>query len=170
MAGLTTILLGVGLATSLAGTAVQMVAAQKQAKAQKASIRAQQKAEAQRERQMNLDAQRSRREEVRKAQRARAQAVAQIQSQGAQGGSAVQGASGQIFGQAARAQVATTQNQQIGANIFAANRERAAADMKAADARALSSFGSGIASIGGVFMSNAGTFGRIGTFASSRRG
>lgn len=83
MAALTSILIGLGIATSIAGTAMSYMGAQKQASAQKKMLQAQMEAERQRKQQMNLDAMRKKRETVRQAQLARAQALQVASAQGA---------------------------------------------------------------------------------------
>jgi len=96
-----------------------------QYKGQEKMIQAQKKAERLRERQMNLQAMRERREVVRQSILARSTALATTTAQGAagQGGSALGGAYGQIGGEAGRQRVAINQNQEIGQGIFRANRQ-----------------------------------------------
>jgi len=97
----------------------------KQMQGEKEQIKAQKKAEKLRERQMNLQAMRERREVIRQATLARSTALATATSQGAAapGSSGLGGAYGQISGEAGRQKVAINQNQQIGQGIFAANRQ-----------------------------------------------
>jgi hypothetical protein len=96
-----------------------------QYKGQEKMIQAQKKAERLRERQMNLQAMRERREVVRQSILARSTALATTTAQGAasQGSSALGGAYGQIGGEAGRQRVAINQNQEIGQGIFKANRQ-----------------------------------------------
>lgn len=96
-----------------------------QYKGQEKQIKAQQKAEKLRERQMNLQAMRERREVIRQSILARSTALAQTTAQGAAapGSSALGGAYGQISGDKNRMTVAINQNQQIGQGIFKANRQ-----------------------------------------------
>jgi hypothetical protein len=102
---------------SIAGGYLQYKGMQKQTAAL-------QKAERLRERQMNLQAQRERRETIRQAMLARSTALATTTAQGASapGSSALGGAYGQITGEAGRQTLSINQNQEIGAGIFAANR------------------------------------------------
>jgi len=96
-----------------------------QYKGQEKMVKAQQKAEKLRERQMNLQAMRERRDVVRQSILARSTALANTTSQGAsaEGSSALGGAYGQISGDRGRQTVAINQNQRIGQGIFSANRD-----------------------------------------------
>jgi len=116
-----------------------------QYKGQQQQTAALQKAERLRERQMNLQAQRERRDTIRQAMAARATALATATSQGASaaGSSALGGAYGQIQGEANRQTLAINQNQQIGKGIFAANRAYSQGTLT-------SGFGSMVAGIGGA--------------------
>jgi hypothetical protein len=95
-----------------------------QYKGQQQQAQALQRAERLRERQMNLQAQRERRDTIRQAMVARATSLATATAQGASaaGSSALGGAYGQIQGEAGRQVLAINQNQEIGQGIFAANR------------------------------------------------
>lgn len=106
------------LGSTLVGGFMQM-------KGEKKQIEAQKKAEKLRERQMNLQAMRERREVIRQATLARSTALATATSQGAAapGSSGLGGAYGQIAGEANRQKVSINQNEQIGSGIFAANRQ-----------------------------------------------
>ena len=140
----------IGLGISAIGTAVGVYSGFQQAEAQK-------RAENLRERQMNLDAQRRKRETLREAIVARSQALATGTAQGAQSGSALAGGMAQITGRANLSNRDTRQNQQIGAGIFQANRD-------AASAQTLGYLGQGLTSFGGMMMNNAGTISRVGTY------
>ena len=130
-----------------------------QYKGQKEQTAALQKAERLRERQMNLQAQRERRDAIRQAMAARATALATATSQGASapGSSALGGAYGQITGEANRQVLAINQNQEIGAGIFKANRQYSQASLT-------TGFGSMVAGVGGAvggFMESAVKSGAI---------
>lgn len=116
--------------------------------------KASKKAEELRQRQMNLDAQRQKRDLMRRAAVANATATAAATAQGAEGGSALQGALGQISGSQGRGALAVNQNQEIGNGIFQANEDYASGG-------ALASLGGGISTLGGALVSNAGMFGKI---------
>lgn len=137
-----------GLIIGAVGLGLQVYGQVQQGKAMK-------EAEANRKKQMNLDALRQRRDIARNATMARSQALAAATNQGAAGGSGLQGGYGQIAGRTGGQTVAVNQNQQIGNNIFNAN-------MKAYNASVFTDIGSGLYSLGGSMMSNAGTFGRVG--------
>jgi hypothetical protein len=130
-----------------------------QYKGQQQQTAALQKAERLRERQMNLQAQRERRDAIRQAMAARATALATATSQGASaaGSSALGGAYGQITGEANRQILAINQNQEIGAGIFKANRQYSQASLT-------TGFGSMVAGVGGAvggFMESAVKSGAI---------
>lgn len=155
MAAITAIVAAVGVAASVAGTVMGVVAQNKQAGAQE-------KAEKLREQQMNLEAERKQRQIRREQIIARSQAVSNATAQGAGEGTGLQGAFGQISQVAGSQSVATEQNRQIGAGIFQANAEGARAGGMAATAQ-------GINSLGGAIISNYGTFGRVGQYASGQQ-
>lgn len=155
MAALSTLIAGLGVAGGIAGTVVQYAGAQKAQKGQE-------RAEKLREAQMNLENQRQQRQVIRQSTIARAQALSNASNQGAQDGSGLQGGYGQIQGQAGGAFVANNQNQQLGAGMFAANRQISAG-------QTMSSIGSGISSLGGGLVSGSDTLGRIGNYAFGSR-
>lgn len=163
------IVAGVGIAASIAGTAVAYTGAQAQAKAQKQALAAQQQAEEERKKAMNLDAMRKKREQIRQMQIARSQALATTNAQGASDGSGLEGAYGGISGRVGDNTLGIQQNQEIGNNIFAANSRYNAAQSDYASAGASVSMGSGLSSIGGMLMNNAGTIGKIGSYFSGGR-
>ncbi len=134
---------GIGLGANIIGGVMQTNAAKK--------------AEAAREKQMNLDAARQRREVARQAIIARSVALSNATNQGASQGSGLPGGYGQITGEAGRQTVGINQNQEIGSDIFAANRAYYTAS-------GITGFGSGLTSIGGAIMNNAGTINRLGTY------
>jgi hypothetical protein len=137
-----------GLIISAIGLGVQTIGQIQQTKAMK-------QAEAQRQKQANLEATRQRRDIVRNAIMARSTAVSNAANQGAQYGSGLPGGIGQIEGRAGNQQVASEQNQEIGNNIFAANK-------KYYNASVLTDIGGGLSSLGNMFMSQAATFQRVG--------
>jgi hypothetical protein len=107
------------------GVGASLLGGYQQLQGQRMMIKAQQRAEKLRERQMNLQAMRERREVIRNSILARSTALATTTAQGAaaQGSSALGGAYGQIGGDAGRQTVAINQNQEIGKGIFKANRQ-----------------------------------------------
>lgn len=139
-----TTIAAVGLGLAAVGTAVNIKGQQKAAAASK-------KAERLREKQMNLEAARRRREIVREAQLARSQALAAGVSQGADvGSSGVQGGFAQIAGRAGLSTLQVNQGQDIGAGLFDANADIASGE-------SISSFGKSVQGFGGKLMANADT-------------
>lgn len=131
-------------ATAIAGTAISAVGTKKQASARKDMTNASIQAENARERQMNLEADRSQRENFRKAQVARATALTNTTAQGASYGSALPGAEGQIAGREGMNALAIAQNRDIGADIFSANRDYAKASSQASTWGAVANAGTSI--------------------------
>lgn len=116
------------------------------------------KAEANREQQMQLDAQRRRRQAIREGIMARSQNLAVATAQGAQG-SGVQSALGGAIGMAQENQQGITSAEVIGGRIFQANRDYFDATQRGQSAMAI---GQGISALGGALVSNAGLFERVG--------
>ena len=118
-------------------------------------VAGQQKAEKMRELQMNLEAKRARREQVRKAQTAAATATATAWNQGAGTSSALAGGQAQINNQAGRNIAAISTDQAIGQKIFDANRQTA-------QGQTMQVLGGGVSSLGGAIGSSAGVLTRLG--------
>lgn len=164
MAALTTVIAAVGVAAGLAGTAVSYMGMQDQAKAQEKMQAEQKKQEALRQQQMNLEAMRKKREIIRQAQVARATSLTTATNQGGAESSGFAGALGTISGQAGRGTLATSQNQELGNEMFASN-ARMAGFMGAYQAGGtMASMGSGISSLGGALVNNAGTISQVGQY------
>lgn len=138
---------GVAALLSLAGTGMQVYGQMQQAEAAK-------DAEKMRRRQMNLEAVRAKREQIRRSQVARAEATANAVTQGAQFSSALEGGKAQIANEAGRNMVAIEQDRKLGANIFKANE-------RAAEAGKWVAIGGGISSLGGAVSSMSGTITRL---------
>lgn len=156
MAAISTIIAGIGLAAGLAGTAVQVAGAG-------AASRASARAEKLREKQMNLESARQKRQIMRSALRARASALNSATAQGATGGSGLQGGYGQI-GQGAGDNLLGVNNaQEIGAGIFKAN-------IDSAGAQSLVAFGGGLSSLGGSLIDNSSTLGNITRYLTGNKG
>jgi hypothetical protein len=139
--------MAVGAIFSLVGIGMQVYGQIAQANALKRQTALQEK-------QMNLEADRQRRDIIRNAIMARAIAQTNAANQGALFGSGLQGGYGQIAGRSGNQIVATNQNQEIGQGIFKAQRQYYNASI-------ISSFGSGLSSLGNMFMQNAGTINRV---------
>lgn len=143
-----------GLAAQVAGTVVQAQGFAQQADASR-------RAEALRERQMNLESSRQRRQTIRNAIRARSLALTAATAQGASSGSGLPGGYGQIGGATARNIQGVNQAQEISSGIFRAN-----SDM--AGAQELTSFGGGLSSLGGALFSASPTIGKLTQFGSGQ--
>ncbi len=138
---------GITALISLAGIGAQLYG-------QNLQYHASEKAEQARKNQMNLEATRQRREEIRRAQVGRAQATASAYNQGAGKSSALQGGIAQITNQADRNIVAINQDQSLANDIFDANKLSAKGGY-------ISSLGSGLQSLSGAIANNADTFTRL---------
>lgn len=125
------------MAIGLVGGVLQAVGAMKQAKASE-------KAEKARQRMMQLEAMRKRRELVREGVVARATATSNASAQGAAEGSALQGGIAQITTQQNRNTTASFQDEQLGNKVFAANRQYAKAG-------GMIALGGGISALGSAF-------------------
>jgi len=164
MAALTTILIGAAVAATVAGTAIAYQGQRAQAKAQKQALAIQMQQEETRRQAMNLDANRKKREVLRQQQLLRAQALATAANQGAggPGSSGIEGAIGQIQGQSGVNQLGINQQQELGNTMFDQNQQITAAGIRAANAGGMVALGTGLSSLGGAVIRNAGTIGRIG--------
>lgn len=143
---------GVGLAA--AGTAKSVSAAKGVAASQRDAIAAQKRAENDRQQQMNLDASRRRREQIRQSIQARSIAEANAVSQGAESSSGLQGGIGQISGRLGTNLVGVNQNQELGNDIFKQNRDVSAAGMRQASYQSQAALGQGLSSLGGSLITN----------------
>lgn len=151
----------VGLGISIFGTIMQVEAANKAAAAQKKALALQQKSEAAREQAMRLDAKRRQREAIRQSIIARSQALSAGTNQGAQYGTALPGAYGQISGQLGNEVSGIAGQAVLGAEIFKNNRGVLSARKEEADAGAMSALGGGISSLGGAVGRSLGAIGRM---------
>lgn len=156
MAALSTIIGAVGLGIGAAGTVVQY-------NAQRTAAAAQQRQERIRERQMELQATRQRRDAIRQSMRARSIALTTASDQGAGSGSGIAGGLGQIAAQGNSNLQGINQGVELGAEMFSTNRQ-------IAGAQTLASFGSGLSSLGGSIYGASDTLGRIGNYFTQRRG
>jgi hypothetical protein len=161
VAGITAIALIGGLALGAVGAVMQYQGQRRQAEAQERGIRAQQRAEASRQRQMEIESQRRRREIIRQGVLARSQATAAAVSSGAQFGSGLPGALGGITNQQAFNTQGVESASQIGGDIFAANQQTLSARRDEARAGGQIAMGSGISSLGGAVSRGLGAIGRL---------
>lgn len=172
MPAITTLIAVAGLAVAGAGAAISYSAAKQNAAAQQQALAAQQQATALQQQQMNLDATRRKRDIIRQGVAARSAALAQTTAQGAAGpgGSSLAGAYGSIAGRTGTNYEGVDQNQQIGNGIFAAHAAQLSAYSSAASAQSFGALGAGLTSLGGAAISNAGIFGKVGTYFGGQIG
>jgi hypothetical protein len=140
------------VAMAASGTVMQMNAASRAADAQKQQIANEQKIEAERKKQMELEARRKQLEIIRQQQRARSMALASANAQGGLFGSGLQGGYGQISGVSNVNAMGVQQNLEIGQNIFGFNAGVSNAKIAYADAQSYDAMGKGISSLGGIMM------------------
>jgi hypothetical protein len=139
-----------GVVLSGFGTLSALTGAKKDEEAQK-------KAEKAREKQANLEAARQRRSVAREAQRNRASILASGTNKGAQQSSGVIGGIQQQTQDAAVNTRDINSSQELGGQVFAANRA-------SAGARSQMAFGQGMQSLGGSLIENSSTISKLGTY------
>lgn len=159
----------IGLGIAAVGVGTSIYSASQQSDAAEAQIAAQQRAEAARQRAMEIDADRRRRQMVRQQVIARSQALATTTSQGAAGlnreGSGLPGAYGQIAGATAFGLSGINLSEQTGTELFAANQDLLAAKQDMSSAQSMAQIGGALSSFGGAMVNNYGAIDRI--FGSS---
>lgn len=153
---------GIGSAVSAGGAYMNYQGQRKQAAAQEQAIALQQQIEEQRQKQLNLDATRRKREIIRQSIAARAQALATVAAQNAQSGTALPSAYAGISGRSNVNLLGVEQNQEIGNSMFGLNRGLLGAYREGAAGQSMSATGQGLTSLGGMILSNATTIGRVG--------
>jgi hypothetical protein len=170
MAAISTLIAAAGVAVAAGGAVMSYQASQRQNEFQQQAITQQQEVERQRQLQMNLDASRRKREIIRSSIAARSASLAQTTAQGAAGpgGSSLAGAYGSIAGRTGVNWNGVDQNQQIGNSIFGAHQAQFQAYRGMADAQSYGAIGSGLSSLGGAMVQNAGIIGKVGSYFGSR--
>lgn len=151
MAAISTILTSL---IALGGIGAQVAGASQQADAAKKAAEESRKAEAIKQRQMELESQRRKRELIRQSLIARSQAVSQATGQGAQFGSSLPGALGAISSQADYNVQGANQSEALGHQLFQTN-------ARIADAQGEMATGAGLSSLGGSLVKNLGAIGRL---------
>ena len=154
----------VGLGLAIAGTVGGFISQQRQADAQRQALAAQQQAEAERKKAMDLDAARRKRDIIRQSIAARSTALAVTTNQGASLGSGLPGAYGGISGRTNVNELGVNQNQEIGASVFAANNASSSAYRSAAAYGSSAALYGGLSSLGGAIVKNQETIDRVGTW------
>jgi len=147
---------GLAVALSVAGSLAGVAGSIMQYKGAK-------KAEKLRQRQMQLEANRARREQIRQAQVNRAKATAAAWNSGAEASSALVGGQSQASTTAARNAQAISQDESFGNRIFKANAQVAKGGM-------VSALGQGLSSLGGAVSGMSGTISSLGGSSGSGTG
>lgn len=154
-----TAIAGVGLQAY--GAAQSAKAADSQARYQQQIAADQQRQEALRQKQMELDARRRQLEIVRQAQRVRAQGLAAATAQGAQFGSGLAGGYGQISGYSNTNLLGVGQSLELGRQNFAITSDINAAKYGYAGASSSYATGQGLSSLGGALIQSLGPIGNL---------
>jgi len=118
--------------------------------------------------QMEMAARRDQLQVMRNAQRTGARATAAAANQGALFGSGYAGGQGQITSQEAFDEQGITGNLAIGENIFSINKDISGKKMQLSDVQADQATDTALMSLGGSVVTNAGTIGNIGKYATSK--
>lgn len=140
----------VGTALSVGGTALQV-------KGQLDASKAAKDAEKLRQGQMNVEAERQKRQVIRQSLIARGEAMNTAAAQGATEGSGIAGGTAQIAAQANENIGAINTSQGFGNAMFGVNR-------RATNASTMASMGQGLSSLGGALFKNQEPIGRLGTY------
>jgi hypothetical protein len=143
-----------GLGLSFLGMSQANQAAKKQ---QQLEMRA----EDVRSRQMQLEAQRQRRQVIRQSMAKAAQAEAMATNQGAEKGSALAGVESGITNQAGQALQGINSSVENAKTMFGINAEISRARLDQAQGNQTAQLGSGLSSLGGNLMQNSGTFNKL---------
>lgn len=166
MAAMSSLLLAGGLGLGLAGTGMQFMGLQAQAKAQKSVVAANIAGEQTRQSAMKLDATRRTREMVRQSIVARGAAENEAANSGTQYGSGLPGTTGQISNQS-QYNIAGVQGQAtLGETASKYNMEGLYAGGRASEAGTSAAMGAGITSLGGSLINSIGPITRLGNYAT----
>lgn len=138
----------IGLGISAVGTFMGMSAANEQNEAQKKQIQGEQLVEGQRQQAATLLHEAKQMQILRNNQRARAMGLEAATSQGAQYGSGLSGAYGQIRGASGVELLQENQNYEIGMNVFGINRQISDFKVDQANAQKDMQMAQGISSFG----------------------
>ena len=152
-------LAGVGL--SLFGSMQQAKIAKEEAMVSKEVAQADMDVNQQKYTMEQLNTQRMQLENIRNAQRARSVAQTTAVSQGAQFGTALPGAYGQISGQEGTNFLRTSENQQIGTAVFGLDQFADTLKMRMADLGGKMADAQGLTAIGGAVSKSAGPLGNL---------
>jgi hypothetical protein len=147
-----------GLGTSIFGTISGMGAANQSSALAQQNAGLEMQVNSQRKQAMEVDARRRQLDVVRNNQRARSMAQTTATSEGAQFGSGLQGAYGQISGQAGFNLQGINQNLAIGRNIFGLDTQISQNKIQMAGLEGQQATDQGIGQLGGDLMRSAGPF------------
>lgn len=156
----------IGLAVAGTGAYLQNKGQKAAAEANSRALLEQQEIEKQRQKQVELDAARRKREIVRQQVAARAYALSATTNAGASYGSALPGAYGGVGGRTGVNELGINQALEIGGNIAESNQSILTNYRAAAAGNATAQFGQGLFSLGGAILSNQGAFSRVGQYFS----
>lgn len=160
----------IGLGISAAGLYMNYQGQKAALAAQQQALDFQKKIEAERQKQLNLDALRRKREAIRMQVAASAQANATATAQGAAYSSALPGALGGISSRTGVNILGIQQNQDIGNTIFGLNEGLLGSYRAAAEGQSTAALGAGLTSLGGAIMRSNKEIGAIGTYVGSKIG
>jgi hypothetical protein len=158
------VIAAVGVAASVAGSGAAIYGAYQQGENMEKVQAEQKKQEGLRQQQMSLEAMRKKREIIRQSTLARATSLSTATNQGGAESSGFAGALGTISGAAGRSSLATSQNQELGNDMFASNARMADFYGAAQSGATIASMGSGVSSLGGALTKNAGTINQVGNY------
>jgi hypothetical protein len=147
MAAVSTIIAGIGLGLAAGGSALQYKASQ-EAKVQGEENK---KVNEEKQKMMELDATRRKREMIRQSIASRSASLATATAQGSAEGSGLQGAYGQIAGRLGVNTAGVDQNLESGRAIFASNQRSQDSMIRQNE---LNATGQGLSSVGGALVKN----------------
>lgn len=170
MAAISSLIAIAGVGVAAYGMYENKKAGEAKVAADREAAAAQAEAEALRKQQLGLDTLRRRREVLRQSVAARSASLATMTAQGAanEGSSAPGGSFGGISGRLGVDIGGINQNYELGGGIFDSHQNQLAAYSRAAEAQGRMAFGQGLTSLGGSLVSNAGTIGKVGTYAATQ--
>lgn len=151
----------IGLGIAAAGFVTSLFGASAQNDAQQQMLAAQQKAEAIRQKQMEDDAQRRVRAQIRQGNILHSQALATATNQGASQSSALPGAFGQVSQETSWNVAGVNTAVNYGRQMFGANQELLQAKANYVDAQQTSQIGSSLMSLGGGMVTQGNTITNI---------
>lgn len=162
MAAMSGLMLGASLLTGIAGTALQYMGAQKQAAASKRAAAADNLAQQQRTQAAEFESKQKNLQTLRAAYVARGSALNAAGNSGSALGSGLPGEEGNITNTANINMAGNEGELKLAQNVGEANKAGFQAKVDMADAGSEMAMGSGISSLGNMFVKNMGAIDRIG--------